>query len=138
MTTPGPSTSATTPIISSKTNRKENRSSVTRVTQKKLKFAGLQHTEVLEKCSDKDETIVIEDLDLEALRALVEEKRETLRLLERHKVEKQELIDLTEKWKEAGIQGLEEMRKIIKEPQTCEMLLNSFKIPYTVFFDDDL
>lgn len=116
--------------MSSKVSKNRNS-----LTQKKLKFAALNQ---LKDDHEKDENKNIEDLDFEALTVIVKEKQETVRLLERHVEEKQELIDLTEKWKEAGIQGLEELKKIIKEPHTIEQLLDSFKIPRTIFFDDDL
>jgi len=80
-----------------------------------------------------DDTQNYDDLDLESLKTLVENKRSQLAVLERHQTEKEELTNLAERWKEAGLVGIKRFREIIQPPRTIEEILDSFKIPHEVF-----
>lgn len=103
------------------------------ITQKKLKFAA---TKQLEN-DPLEDTEKLEELDLEALKEVVAEKRETLRLQEKHLEEKEELTNLTERWKEAGLLAIDELKKTTQKSLTTEQVLDSFKISHNIFLSDD-
>lgn len=102
------------------------------ITKKKLEFAAHKHLES-DKPEDVDVPTNIEDLDVESLTLLVEEKRNKLEVLKRHQAEKQELTNLIERWKEAGLAALNQLRNFSQEPKTDEQILDSFKIPHDAF-----
>lgn len=41
--------------------------------------------------------------------------------------------DMTERWKQAGLDGLERLRAYAKPETTIEEMLDSFKIPHEMF-----
>jgi hypothetical protein len=99
------------------------------INKKKLEFAALKNQE----SSDDEEVQNINKLDIESLKSLVEKKREQLAVLVRHQAEKTELIEVTEKWKEAGIEAMNSLRKYVDPPKSDEEILASFKIPHNIF-----
>lgn len=119
--------SATTPNVSTSSSSKSI-SKKTKINKKKLEFAA-------KKCLEPtdDEIKNYEELDTESLKTLVEEKRKQLEVLDRHKVEKEELTNLTERWKQAGVDGIERLRTIIRPPRSDGEILDSFKIPREMF-----
>jgi hypothetical protein len=105
------------------------------INKKKLQFAARKQLET--DSEDDDEPLKqkanYENLDIETLKALVEEKKAKLEVLERYKVEKVELINLTAKWKQAGLDGLDRLNNFVTSPTTYEEMLDSFKIPHETF-----
>lgn len=97
------------------------------IQKRKLEFAAVSHI--------KQEKIEVnyETMDLEELRKLVEEKRKTVEIQARHDKEQEELKALIDKWKQAGQDGLEMLRKIIQPEPTIEKLLDEFKMPHDEF-----
>ena len=73
----------------------------------------------------------VESLDIGSLQALVKNKREELVALTKHQAERKDLIEITEKWKLAGLDGMERLRNW--RPATDEEILDSFKIPHEIF-----
>lgn len=72
-------------------------------------------------------------MDLESLKLLVEKRRSMLEILKRHEAEKEELVTVTEKWKEAGLLAIEKLRGHVQTPKTDEEILDSFRIPHDAF-----
>lgn len=118
--TPSSSTLAQSP----KTTLKKNV-----LNKKKLEFAAQKHLEV----SDDEEDQEIEIMDIDSLKAFVDKKQEELAILERHQAEKEELIEVIEKWKQAGLDTMEELRKHVDPSKTDAEVLDSFKIPHKFF-----
>jgi hypothetical protein len=73
----------------------------------------------------------LKNLSVEQLTVLVEEKRKKLEFLQKHEAEKKNLIEVTEKWKQAGLDAMERLREW--KPATDEEILDSFKIPHEFF-----
>lgn len=90
----------------------------------------------LEPEPSKEDTVQddnLESLDIEALKKHIEEKKSRLRSLEKHQSQKEELINLTEQWKQAGLDAMDQLRKFVEPPKTNEEILDNFKIPHTIF-----
>lgn len=90
----------------------------------------------LEPEPSKEDTIQddnLENLDIEALKKYIEEKKNHLKTLEKHQAQKEELTNLTEQWKQAGLDAMDHLRKFVEPPKTNEEILDSFKIPHTIF-----
>lgn len=120
-----PSSTIGTPLSSSKSSLNK-----VVITKKKLEFAAHKH---IEEEESKNDSTDYESLGMESLKALVEEKKSKLLILERYKAEKAELTELTQRWKEAGLAGLERLSKHIQPERTVEELLDNFKIPQEMF-----
>lgn len=97
-----------------------------------MEFAAQHHLEK-EKLQNCIEHTNLEGLDIEALQMIVEEKRNKLEILKRFQTEKEDLIAVTQRWKEAGQAGIERLRKFTQEPMTDEKILDSFRIPHDAF-----
>lgn len=100
------------------------------IQKRKLEFAAVNH---LKQEGKAEEEVNYETMDLEELRKLVEQKRKSLEIQGRHEKEQIELTALIEKWKQAGNDGLEMLRKIIVPTPTVEALLDSFKMRHDEF-----
>ncbi|CRL07302.1 CLUMA_CG020281, isoform A [Clunio marinus] len=87
-----------------------------------------------QELAEKQCTEMYENFDIEALKLLVKGKKETLLKLQRQEEEILELTNLTESWKQAGLDGLEMLRKYVNPEITIEDMLNDFKIPLNLFF----
>lgn len=75
----------------------------------------------------------MEEIDLESLKTLVEQKRAKLEILQRHRVEKASLEALIVKWREAGQEGLSQLIEKTKDSKTAEEILDALKIPHEMF-----
>lgn len=69
--------------------------------KKKLEFAAKKHLE--------EEEMNYEGLTQEELKKLIVKRTEQLNILERHEAEKKELTEITEKWKDAGNEAVDEL-----------------------------
>lgn len=103
--------------------------------KKKLEF-------VSQKICEAEESVInptqenycnLEQLDVKALEALVAEKRAKLQRMQKRQSEMAELQNLINKWKEAGLDGIEQLRKTRQDPVSNEEILDSFKIPHEAF-----
>lgn len=99
------------------------------IKKKKLEFAADKH---LKDNSDSEEE-AYEKLSLETMKTLIAEKKEKRMILERYQAEKEELINLTERWKKAGLDGIERLRNFVDPSKTDEEILDNFNIPHEVF-----
>ena len=97
-----------------------------------MEFAAQKYLES-DKLSGDESEKKLNDLDLESLKMLVEDKRTKLEILKKHQVEKDKLLNVTEKWKEAGLLAIDKLRGHVQEHKTDEEILDSFKIPHEVF-----
>ena len=101
-----------TPRLSSSIKKKLDRSVITK---KKLNFAGQKCLEESKaKSENNSEDVNLESLSDDQLHEKYESLKKRLEVLEKHKKEKEELLDYTEKWKEAGNQGLTELTELLK------------------------
>lgn len=133
LTTPYiPSASSNTPQSSTSSLKK------TVIKKKKLEFASRKLLEEeKEHERDDDASDNLKNLDIETLKKLVSEKEKELSVLERHQAEKQELIKLTDKWRQAGLDGLKELSQAFDPPKSYAEILHSMKIPKEMFLDGD-
>lgn len=103
--TPLASTSTYKPSLS--TPRASTSSAISKDTnkpvllKKKLEFAAKKHLE--------EEEMNYEGLTQEELKKFIVKRTEQLNILERHEAEKKELTEITEKWKDAGNEAVDEL-----------------------------
>lgn len=121
------SKSISTPTTSSKSTTDK-----AAIKKKKLEFEVQSEPEpASEKADEKEENY--EGMDLDSLKLLMKEKKNKLEILKRHQTEKEHLINVSEKWQEAGLLAIDKLRGHIKPSPSEEEVLDSFKIPHDFF-----
>lgn len=124
----------TPPTTSNAASSTSSPTSSTRRVIKKKKLEFIVNQDGCEKTLNSHEDDEnIHHLDLKSLKSLVEEKRAKLEVLRRHQTEKENLVDLTDKWKDAGLDGLDKLRECLQPARTSEEILDGFKIPHEMF-----
>lgn len=104
------------------------------IKRKKLEFAAEKYLN--EKCEnepEKDLMTTFENLDIDEMKELIEEKKRNLEILQRYQAEKEELIKFTVLWKQAGLDAIERLRQFTNDSNTDEEILDNFNIPHEVF-----
>lgn len=76
--------------------------------KKKLEFAAKKHLE-----EDKNEKN-FEELSCDELKIMIDKRKEQLKVLQRHELERQELTGYIEKWKSVGNDALEDLSNHLK------------------------
>lgn len=102
------------------------------MTQKKLQFAA-RSLESDESINHEHNEEKLNNLDLESLKNLLAERQKKLESLKSHQVKMEELKNVTEKWKEAGLLAIDRLRPYGDSSATDEEILDSFKIPHDTF-----
>lgn len=121
-----PATSTSTP--SATTISKINKESV--INKKKLDFAAHKHLKDKEVA---EEEVSYEDLSSDELKLMIDERKKQLGILQRHEAEKQELTELTEKWKAVGNDAVDEL--VAKMQSSREEIMRKLNLAQDLFDD---
>lgn len=115
-------TSLSTPRTSSGISKINNNNLISK---KKLEFAARKIVKD-QKCDKNYDNLSVEDLQ-----KLIDERKEKLEVLKRHEAEKKELTELTMKWKKAGNEGLDFIESHLKLDR--EEIMRKIKVDKELF-----
>lgn len=100
------------------------------INKKKLDFAAYKHLKDKEVA---EEEVSYEDLSSDELKLMIDERKKQLGILQRHEAEKQELTELTEKWKAVGNDAVDEL--VAKMQSSREEIMRKLNLAQDLFDD---